>query len=428
MATASRSLTLKLLADIDNFTKNIDKADKDVSTFGDKITKFGKVAGAAFIAAGAAAAAYATKIAIDGVKSAIEDEKAQAKLALTLQNVAGATDEAVAQTEAYVKQTSLAFGVTDDDLRPSLERLARATGDVTKAQELQRLALDVAAGSGKSLEAVSNALGKAYEGNTGALSKLGVGLSAAELKTMSMEQITAKLGQTFENQASIQADTFAGKMARLKVSFQEAKETLGAALLPTLTQFVDFITANVLPAFEKFIAGLTGDRSINSGLSKTNQLAYQLGETVSVMGSKLGAIFKILSTDGKSSFEGFLNVLNAVAKVANAVVTIVRELAGWIVEMANAAIKAKNFLTPGADTKLIPGIQGSVAQKQMQSNSTALPGVMSGSKIGSGTVNNITVNGAVDPIGTARTIANVLNNAATSTGTFYNLGISQALL
>ena len=160
MAGDSRALTLKLLADIDNFTKNINKADNEVTTFGDKISKFGKKVGQAFLIAGAAAAAYAGKLAIDGVKSAIEDEKAQAKLALTLQNVAGATDKAVAQTEAYVKQTSLAFGVTDDDLRPSLERLARATGDVTKAQDLQRIALDVAAGSGKSLEAVSNALGQ----------------------------------------------------------------------------------------------------------------------------------------------------------------------------------------------------------------------------------------------------------------------------
>ena len=92
MAGTSRALTLKLLADIDNFTKNINKADNEVTTFGDKITKFGKVAGAAFLAAGAAAAIYAGKLLVDGVKSAIEDEKAQAKLAATLKNVAGATN------------------------------------------------------------------------------------------------------------------------------------------------------------------------------------------------------------------------------------------------------------------------------------------------------------------------------------------------
>lgn len=402
----SRALTLKLLADIDNFTKNLNKADNDVQTFGDKISKFGKAVGKAFLVAGAAAAAYAGKLAIDGVKSAIEDEKAQAKLALTLQNVAGATDAAVAQTEAYVKQTSLAFGVTDDDLRPSLERLARATGDVTKAQNLQRIALDVAAGSGKSLEAVSNALGKAYEGNTGALGKLGIGLSSAELKTLSFDQITQKLSETFANQASVQAETFEGKMARLRVSFDEAKETLGAALLPELTKLVDFITANILPAFEAFIAGITGEQGLNAGLTKTQALAFQLGQTASKLGKSLGQVFALLSTDGKSSFEGFLNVLNAVAKVASAVVTIIREAASVIIEMANAAIRAKNLLLPGADTKLIPQVPGTVFAP-----STAIPGVMRGSTAGSGTVNNITVNGAIDAEGTARSIANVLNQS-----------------
>ena len=409
MAGDSRALTLKLLADIDNFTKNINKADNEVTTFGDKIAKFGKRVGQAFVIAGAAAAAYATKLAIDGVKSAIEDEKAQAKLALTLQNVAGATDAAVAQTEAYVKQTSLAFGVTDDDLRPSLERLARATGDVTKAQDLQRIALDVAAGSGKSLEAVSNALGKAYEGNTGALGKLGIGLSSTELKTLSFDQITQKLAGTFANQATVQAETFEGKMARLRVSFDEAKETLGAALLPELTKLVDFITANILPAFEAFIAGITGDKGLNAGLTKTQKLAFQIGETVSVMGSRLGEVFALLSTDGKSAFEGFLNVLNAIAKVASAIVTIIREAASVIIMMANAAIDAKNKLLPGKDTKLIPQIPGTVGA--LRGTSTALPGVMAGSSVGSGSI-NLTVNGAIDPEGTARTIVNVLNQSS----------------
>jgi hypothetical protein len=198
MATGTRALTLKLLADVDNFTKNLDKADKDVMSFGDKVSDFGKKAGLAFAAAGAAAVAYAGKLAIDGVKSAIEDAAAQEKLALTLKNVTKATDNQIKATEDYITQTSLAFGITDDDLRPSLERLARATGDLEKAQKLQTVAIDVAAGSGKSLEAVTNAMARAAEGNTAALGKLGIGLTSAELKTMSMDQITAQLADTFE--------------------------------------------------------------------------------------------------------------------------------------------------------------------------------------------------------------------------------------
>jgi hypothetical protein len=259
MATGTRALTLKLLADVDNFTKNLKTADNDVSTFGDKVGEFGKKAGLAFAAAGAAAVAYAGKLAIDGVKSAIADAAAQEKLALTLKNVTGATDAQIAATEDYITKTSLAFGVTDDDLRPSLERLSRATGDLEKAQKLQTVAIDVAAGSGKSLEAVTNAMAKAAEGNTAALGKLGIGLTAAQLKTMSMDQITAKLADTFENQASTQADTFQGKLNRLTIAFDEGKETVGAFILDAITPMVEIIVKNVIPAIQDFTSNL-GDR------------------------------------------------------------------------------------------------------------------------------------------------------------------------
>lgn len=251
MAGTSRALTLKLLADVDNFTKGIKSADNDVSTFGDKVGKFGKVAAGAFAAAGVAAAAYAGKLLVDGVKSAIEDEAAQLRLATALKNVTGATDAQISATESYITKTTLATGVTDDELRPSLQRLVTATNDVAEAQKLQGLALDISAGSGKSLEAVSNALAKAQEGNTAGLVKLGIGLSAAELKTMSMEQVTAKLAETFGGQAATQADTFQGKMQRLQVAFAEGKETVGSFVLDAITPLVSGFVNNVIPAIQK---------------------------------------------------------------------------------------------------------------------------------------------------------------------------------
>jgi phage-related protein len=251
MAATSRALTLKLLADVDSFTKNLNKADNDVKGFGDKVGAFGKKAALAFAAAGAAAAAYAGKLLVDGVKAAIEDEAAQAKLAKTLSNVTGATEKQIAAVESQILKTSLLTGVTDDELRPSFERFLRATGDSDKALQLQTTALDVAAGSGKSLEAVTNAMAKAQEGNTASLVKLGVGLTAAELKTMSMEEITAKLAETFGGQASEQADTFQGKMQRLNVAFAEGKETVGAFVLDAITPMVTNFVNDVIPAVQK---------------------------------------------------------------------------------------------------------------------------------------------------------------------------------
>lgn len=255
----SRTLKLSILADVADLREKLGQGTKEVDTFGDKLGDFGKKAAVAFAAAGAAAAAYAGKLLIDGVKAAIEDEKAQASLATTLTNVTGATNKQIAATESYITKTTLATGVTDDELRPSLDRLVRSTKDVEEAQKLQALALDIAAGSGKSLDAVSQALGKAYEGNTASLGRLGVGLSAAELKSMSFDEVTQALSDTFEGQASVQADTFAGKMARLNVAFNEGKETVGSFVLDAITPLVTTFVNNVIPVIQDLATNIGED-------------------------------------------------------------------------------------------------------------------------------------------------------------------------
>jgi hypothetical protein len=248
----SRTLKLSILADIDNLKKNLNAGEKEVEGFGGKLEKFGKVAAAAFAAAAAAAAAYAVKLAVDGVKAAIEDEAAQLRLANALKNVTGATQAQISAVEEQILKTSLATGVADDQLRPALQRLATATGSVTESQDLLNLALDISAATGKSVEAVSNALGKAYEGNTGSLTRLGIGLSAAEIKTLGLEGTVKQLAETFGGAATVQANTFEGQIARLKVGFDEAKESVGAALLPTLQRLLDYFINTVIPKFIEF--------------------------------------------------------------------------------------------------------------------------------------------------------------------------------
>ena len=248
----SRTLKLSILADVADLKKNLDTGSKEVEGFGGKLEKFGKVAAAAFAAAAAAAAAYAVKLAVDGVKAAIEDEAAQLRLANALKNVTAATDAQISAVEEQILKTSLATGVADDQLRPALQRLATATGSVTKSQDLLNLALDISAATGKSVETVSNALGKAYEGNTSSLSRLGVGLSTAEIKTLGLEGTVKQLAETFGGAATVQANTFEGQIARLKVGFDEAKESVGAALLPTLQRLLDYFINTVIPKFIEF--------------------------------------------------------------------------------------------------------------------------------------------------------------------------------
>jgi hypothetical protein len=274
MAGQSRTLKLSILADIDNLKKNLNSGSNEVEGFGSKLGGFAKKAGAAFAVAGAAAAAYAGKLLVDGVKSAIEDEAAQAKLATTLKNVTGATNNQIKAVEDYITQTALANGVTDDKLRPSLDRLIRSTKDQTKAQELQSLALNISAGTGKDLQAVSEALGKAYDGNLGALKKLGVGIDDSIIKSKNFDAAAAALSKTFEGQASQQAETFAGKMARLNVAFDEAKETVGSYVLDALTPLVSGI--------------------VNKGIPALTDFANNLGKT---LGPAFGQIVKVVRDD-----------------------------------------------------------------------------------------------------------------------------------
>lgn len=274
MAGQSRTLKLSILADIDNLKKNLNSGSNEVEGFGSKLGGFAKKAGTAFAVAGAAAAAYAGTLLVDGVKSAIEDEAAQAKLATTLENVTGATKAQIKEVEDYITKTALANGITDDKLRPSLDRLIRSTKDQTEAQKLQTLALDISAGTGKDLQAVSEALGKAYDGNLGALKKLGVGIDDSIIKSKDFDAAAAALAATFEGQASKQAETFQGKMDRLSIAFGEAKETVGSYVLDALTPLLSAFVDKGIPAIQEF--------------------ADNLGKT---LGPAFGEIFKTIKED-----------------------------------------------------------------------------------------------------------------------------------
>ena len=175
------------------------------------------------------------------VKAAAEDEKAQKQLALALKNVGLGRD--VAASEEYINKLSTEFGVVDDLLRPAYQQLAVATQDTAQSQKLLQLALDISASTGKDLASVTSALSKAYLGNNTALSKLGINISKAELKTGKFDDIVNKLSKTFKGAAAASVDTFSGKMARLSVSIDNAKEILGKGLIDSFMILTD--SANI---------------------------------------------------------------------------------------------------------------------------------------------------------------------------------------
>ena len=379
----SRTLKLSILADVDNLKKNLDVGSKEVEGFSGKLEKFGKMAAAAFAAAAAAAAAYAVKLAVDGVKAAIEDEAAQNRLANALRNVTNATESQIASVEDQITKMSLAFGVADDQLRPAYQRLAVATGDLEESEKGLQLALDISAATGKSVEAVANALGKAYEGNTAALGRLGVGLSAAEIKTLGLDGTMAQLAETFGGAATVQANTLEGQIARLRVGFDEAKEAVGAGLLPIIQNLMNYFVNVLIPKFieakDKAIA------PIKKAFEDNREAMMDLWDFTKKY------LIPLFENTLIKAIEGVGKAIGGIINIVGSVVTAIQGLVSNAIRLINNVIEAYNRipLLPNVPTIPQPGGGGAASGGQR----IELPG-------GAGT---ITVPSGTTSGGTSRT-------------------------
>lgn len=183
----------------------------------------------AFAGAAAGAGYFAQRIARDGIKAAAEEDKALASLGRTLENVGQAF--AIPQVNAFIEAQQMAVGVSEDQLRPAFQRLVTVLGDAGLAQEQLGLALDISAGTGKSLDQVVMALSRAYAGNTTGLSRLGAGLDKTLLKSGDLVKITDELNNKFGGQAAVAAASFGGSLAKIKIAADEAKESIGQAII-----------------------------------------------------------------------------------------------------------------------------------------------------------------------------------------------------
>ena len=250
------------------FTGN--KAFKQAETSTDKLTKgiksLAKTLGVAFGAQQVLAYGKAS------IKAAAEDEKAQKQLALALKNVGLGRDAAT--SEGFIQKLEKEFGILDDNLRPAYQQLAVATRDTAESQKLLQLALDISASTGKDLGSVTSALSKAFLGNNTALSKLGVGISKADLKSKSFQEITAELSKTFAGSATQAANTFQGSIDKLSVASNNAKEIIGQGLIAALQ-------------------GLGDDKSISSLTTDIEDFATEISKSIQALGLLLGLLEKV---------------------------------------------------------------------------------------------------------------------------------------
>lgn len=411
MASDSRALTLKLLADTADFQRKLEAGSKDVQSIGDKVSDFGKKAALAFAAAGAAVGAFA----VSAVKAAAEDEAAQRQLANTIEATTNATAAQIAGVERYIEKTSIAIGVTDDQLRPAFARLVRSTNDVEEAQKLLNLALDLSSATGKPLEAVSNALGRAYDGNTTALGKLGLGIDSATLKSKDFDKIFNDLTKTFGNFAENEADTTQKQMERVKIALDEAKESVGAALLPAVQDLTAWIMEYFVPALEAFIYGLTGQGQLDDSLTDAQKTALNFGKQVN------GVINTVVDLkDELLILAGVIATVFVVSKVAAAVTATIA--------LINGLIRAYNLLKASS---IVAGVASAFALNPLLGVGAAAlaAGVLSAA-------NAISRNNDVGEadVSVARDLVNKAAAASTSSGlttpsgrTAFNTGVSSGL-
>jgi hypothetical protein len=222
-------------------SKGIEKAKKEFASLEGATAKAGFVMKKAFLPAAAAVGALGAAL-FDAGKGAVEDAAAQELLSKALKNNTAATDAQIKANEDWISTQGKLLGVTDSDLRPAIAKLATQTGSLEKAQQGAALAMDIAAATGKPLSAVTDAMAKAYGGNTKALAKLDPKLKDLIKGGLDAEGAMSVLADTFGGAASTKANTAEGQFQRLKVSLDETKETIGAALLPIIEKVLPFLT------------------------------------------------------------------------------------------------------------------------------------------------------------------------------------------
>jgi hypothetical protein len=297
------------------FTGN--KAFKSAETSTDKLTKniknMAKTLGVAFSATAVLNYAKAS------VKAAAADEKAQKQLALALKNVGLGRDAAA--SEDFIQRLQSEFGVVDDKLRPAYQQLAVATGNTAQSQKLLQIALDISASTGRDLASVTGAISKAYLGNNTALGKLGVGISKADLKAKSFDDIMNQLSNTFAGAATASANTFQGSMDKLSVASANVQEIIGKGIIDALKGLSDDTTVDDLAKGMEDFALFTADAIRGVGVLlealKSIPAAVNLpGLKFAMQATGLGILSKIGAAERKKQEAAAARAMNGLAHLA----------------------------------------------------------------------------------------------------------------
>lgn len=213
----------------------------------------------------------------NAAKAFAEDDKAARVLSRSLDNLGlSFSDPSVRR---FIGELEKTYGVLDDQLRPAFQRLLTTTGDVAKSQSLLITALNLSAASGKDVVSVSGDLSKGYVGQTRALAKYGIGLTQAQLKAMSFEEVQTRINTLFGGQAQLAADSYSGSLDKLTVAAKNAQEAIGRGLVEALSvlggggqgglqniiNLIDKASSGLETFIRRFGVGIAQGRALLSG-------------------------------------------------------------------------------------------------------------------------------------------------------------------
>ena len=322
----TRTLKLSLLADVDKFTKGMDKADGSTKKLNKRVGGYSKKLVKAFAGVTTAVGLMAVAIGVDAVKAAAEDEVSQKKFRKALKNTAGVIDDKLLDSyDNWIEKMQFTSGYSDNDLRDSLGRLTRSTGKVSDAQDILTIALDTARGTGKPLITVADNLAKAYDGNYTPLKKMGIKLDKNTILSKDFKKATQKLTDLFGGQATEYADTYQGKLDIVNQKLGELKEASGKKLLDKFAILLS-TTNDVADGFAGGQKNSLSERAKElSGQFKSKNGAYNLGTSLKEVADAFGKLFKALTGDkAKTGSDNLQTLADALSNVAKGITAIAK--------------------------------------------------------------------------------------------------------
>ena len=292
-------IIVQVKAQLDDFKKDMGKVSSLITGAGDTAKKesksFGGLGGQLKGLRNAAIGAFAIRelgqIISKAGHAAVEESKSMAMMTRTVKASTGATDAQMDSVNKGIDKLELLSAVADDKIRPAFTLLARQTGDTGKALDLMGLALDVSAGTGKSLTAVSMALSRAMNGSQNALNRI-----VPEAKNVSDKIGYMRKVFTGAAEAAAKKDPY----QRMAVIFDRMNEIIGEGLIPVLNTFADWLQS-IIPMLEKFFKRLNDPTTDTGSAWKamvdtiTNFAKWVLTNIGLIIrwGAVLGAIFLV---------------------------------------------------------------------------------------------------------------------------------------